>query len=39
MESIECNAYKEITITHQNQISHIELNNPSRKNMLTRQMI
>lgn len=39
MESIECNAYKEITITHKNQISHIELNNPSRKNMLTRQMI
>ncbi|MGV8826709.1 MAG: enoyl-CoA hydratase-related protein [Breznakibacter sp.] len=39
MESIECNSYKEIAVRQLNQISHIELNNPSRKNMLSRIMI
>ena len=39
MKTIESPAYTEIEVHHQSQISHIALNNPSRKNTLTRSMI
>lgn len=39
MESLECNTYTEIAVTKKKQVSHVELNNPTRKNMLSRRMI
>ncbi len=39
MKTSECHIYKEIEVNQQDQVSHIDLNNPTRKNRLSRKMI